>query len=123
MDVGRRVALRWDAHVGEARGSDVRCTWARARGSGNESIVRLVFGISEGLETKEKAKPAMPMEVMRRGSLPSCTSQDRRTRAFFDAISEGDTTRVERILTATREGLEPFNVDCSVGAATTTHTA
>jgi len=82
-----------------------------ARETGSEAIVRLVFGISENLESKERSKPALPMEVMRRGSLPSCSSQDRRTRAFFEAISEGDTTRVERILSIKREGLEPFDVN------------
>ena len=77
-----------------------------ARQTGNESILRLVLGLSEGLVLKTKTAPSLPMEVMRRGSLPSCSSTDRRTRAFFESISEGDVERVERIL------MMEFDVNC-----------
>lgn len=69
-----------------------------AQKSGNEQVLRQVLGLSEGLVVKAKSAPALKMEVMRRGSLPSCSSADRRTRAFFESISEGDFERVERIL-------------------------
>ena len=49
-------------------------------------------------QVAKRLPPQLKMEVMRRGSLPSCSSNDRRTRAFFEAISEGDSERVERIL-------------------------
>ena len=69
--------------------------------------MRLVLGLSDGLALRAKAQPSLPMEVMRRGSLPSCSSADRRTRAFFEAISEGDLERVERILQMA------FDVNCT----------
>ena len=72
----------------------------------SETILQLVLGLSEGLVLNKKSAPKLAMEVMRRGSLPSCSSVDRRTRAFFESISEGDYERVHRILKM------EFDVNC-----------
>ena len=89
------------------RSRDGRTPIDIARQTGSEAIMRLVLGLSDGLALRAKAQPSLPMEVMRRGSLPSCSSADRRTRAFFEAISEGDLERVERILQMA------FDVNCT----------
>lgn len=64
----------------------------------NENVLRVLLGMSEGNAKREKTEPALPVEVMRRGSLPSCTGVGRRIRAFLDAVSEGDFERINRLM-------------------------
>jgi ankyrin repeat protein len=70
-----------------------------ARESGSETMLRLILGFNDdSSKQKTKTAPSLPMEVMRRGSLPSCTGVARRVRALFDAVSEGDMLRLTRLL-------------------------
>ena len=63
----------------------------------DETVLRVLLGMSEGSGPRAKTEPALPVEVMRRGSLPSCTGAGRRVRAFLDAVSEGDMERMQRL--------------------------
>ena len=70
-----------------------------ARESGSESVMRACLGLGDGPSgPRSKTPVALPMEVMRRGSLPSCTGVSRRVRVLLESVTEGDIERMRRLL-------------------------
>ena len=63
----------------------------------DETVLRVLLGMSEGSGARPKTEPALPVEVDAPRLASELHGRGARVRAFLDAVSEGDMERMQRL--------------------------